>query len=388
MELYLDCNATTPLDPQVVKAMQPYWMERMGNPSSAHRQGRMARDAVDRARGEVAALLNVAPRQVIFTGSGTEANHLAIRGIAATIPVDTHSPPLVAVGATEHPSLLSAVERIEEEGWEVVQLPVSEDGLLAPEAFQLIEQRRPGLVSVMAANNETGVIQDLKPLITLAHQVGARVHVDGSQAVGKIPLDYTQLAADAMTISAHKIYGPKGVGALIVSPSLQPAPLLGGGGQERGLRSGTENVPAIVGFGVAAELARAGVEEYAEQMLQCRSRLEAGLEKIEGVEVVARGADRLPNTVMFLASAFAGETLLLQLDREGVAVSSGSACRSGKTGASHVLTAMGIPPDLAKNGVRVSLCRDITIEKIDIFLEILTATLDQQRGAINQAVWG
>ncbi len=388
MDLYLDCNATTPLAPQVVEAMQPFWMERMGNPSSSHRQGRMARDAVERARGEVASLLNVVPRQVIFTGSGTEANHLAIQGIAATLSTDSDSPSVVAVGATEHPSLLSAVERIAAQGWRMVQLPVDGDGLLAGGALQWIEQHRPGLISVMVANNETGVIQDLEPVIELAHQVGARVHLDGSQAAGKIPLDFAQLGADAMTLSAHKIYGPKGVGALVLSPSLEPAPLLGGGGQERGLRSGTENVPAIVGFGAAAAVARSGLEERAAQMLRCRSHLEVGLERIEGVEIIARSADRLPNTVMFLVSGIAGETLLLQLDQKGVALSSGSACRAGKTGASHVLTAMGIPSDLAKNALRVSLCRDITVEKIDIFLEILRETLDQQREVVNRAAWG
>ncbi len=385
MDLYLDCNATTPLDPRVVEAMQPFWIGRMGNPSSSHRHGRIAKDAVELARGQVATLLNVAPKQIIFTGSGTEANHLAIHGMAATI---SGVQPTISIGATEHPSMLAAAESLGQSGWRVAQIPVDSSGLVTDESVELISQQHPDILSIMAANNETGVVQRLVPVVEAARQIGAMVHIDATQAAGKIPLDFGQIGVECMTISAHKIYGPKGVGALVVSPSLELSPIISGGGQERGLRAGTENVPAIVGFGMAAELAGAGMERESEQLLRCRSRLESGLGKIDGIEIVAESVERLPNTVMFLVQGIEGETLLLQLDQKGIYLSSGSACRAGKTSASHVLTAMGVTPDLARNALRVSLCRGITREKIDIFLETLRETIFHQRSVANRAAWG
>ena len=367
MELYLDCNATTPLDPQVVEAMLPYWSGHYGNPSSSHRAGRIAKDAIERARAQVANLVQTTAKQVLFTGSGTEANHLAIIGMASTFD----QPGTIAVGATEHASLQGAVVAIQQQGWKVLELAVDENGLLAAMAIEQIREQRPELISVMVANNETGVIQELSQL----QHTDAKLHVDATQAGGKIPLDFPTLGADCLTLSAHKMYGPKGVGALVVTPSLLLKPLLSGGGQERGLRSGTENVPAIVGFGVAAQQAAAGLELRSQQQLACRTHLERGLGQINGVAIVAQQAPRLPNTVMCLLSNIEGETLLMQLDQQGVARSSGSACQVGKTTPNRVLTAMGVSAEQARNAIRISLCRDITIEKIDQFLAVLEKTL-------------
>lgn len=381
MELYLDCNATTPVAPEVVAAMEPYWSGNFGNPSSSHRAGRIAKDAIERARTQVAGLVNVGAKQVLFTGSGTEANHLAIAGIVATF--DT--PGTIAVGATEHPSLYGAVTAAQSQGWRLIELPVDHNGKLTAAALELIATERPALISVMAANNESGVIQPLQPLQEQARKVGAKLHVDATQAGGKIPLDFTGLGVDCLTLSAHKMYGPKGVGALVVAPALQIRPILSGGGQERGLRSGTENVPAIVGFGAAAALSASGMEIRVQQQLACRTHLERGLQQISGVEIVAQEAPRLPNTVMCLISIMEGETLLMHLDQQGIALSSGSACKAGKTAPNRALTAMGISAERAKNGVRISLCRDITIGKVDRFLQVLKKVLVPS-GAVWEAV--
>ncbi len=364
MELYLDCNATTPVAPEVVDAMAPYWGVRMGNPSSSHRFGRMARQAVEQAREQVAQLLRVTPKQVIFTASGTEANHLAIRGMAETV----QQPGVIAVGATEHPSLFGAVDAMVAQGWQMDELVVDRLGRITDEAIEIAARRAPALISTMVANNETGVIQPLAPIQHLAERCGARLHLDATQAAGKIDLDFDELKADCVTLSAHKLYGPKGVGALVVEPSARLVPQMTGGGQERGVRAGTENVPAIVGFGAAAELARSQLQQRIERLQHCRHHLEQGLMQISGVEIVAQQAERLPNTVMCLVSAMEGETLLMQLDRQGIALSSGSACQVGKTAPSRTLSAMGVDPQRARNAIRISLCRDVTVEQIDYFL--------------------
>ncbi len=388
MDLYLDCNATTPLASEVFEAMQPFWMERMGNPSSRHSYGRVARDAVERARGEVAKLLNVSAKQVIFTGSGTEANNLVIHGLAEIISSRNLNKSTIAVGSTEHASLISATNRLHRNGWNVEQLVVDHNGLLGEEALKQIRMSRPSIVSVMLANNETGVVQNISQVVELAHQVGAVVHVDATQAAGKIPLDFPALGVDCLTVSAHKMYGPKGVAALVLEPSIKIAPLVEGGGQERGLRSGTENVPAIVGFGAAALLAGKELEDGTARLLKIRRYLEDGLNHIDGVEIVAEKVNRLPNTVMILVSGIEGETLLMQLDQQGVFLSSGSACQAGKTEPSHVLSAMGVSELRARSAVRISLCRGVTEEQIDSFLQVLTELLAPQSSLLNMAAWG
>jgi len=354
----------------------------MGNPSSRHRAGRIAKEAIDRARQKLGRLLQLQQQeQIVFTGSGTEANHLAIQGIAATCS----APGTIAVGATEHASLRAAVEPLEQLGWRCLLLPVDQNGLLTSTAVEQVQRERPALVSVMVANNETGVVQQLEPLIKAATNVGAKIHLDGSQAAGKIALDFAQMGGDCMTLSAHKLYGPKGVGALVMRSNLRLRPLLSGGGQESGLRSGTENVPAIVGFGEAARVALEEMESSRSTLQQCREQLEQGLKRLPGVEIVAQAVQRLPNTVMFLVPAIEGETLLMQLDQQGAECSSGSACQAGKTAPNPVLTAMGFSPEEASRAIRVSLCRDIQSEGIVQFLALLerivSPLVERQRAA-------
>ncbi len=382
--LYLDCNATTPLDPRVMQAMEPYWIEQSANPSSSHRSGRAARAALERAREEVAELVHAPAKQVIFTSGGTEANHLAIQGMAQSMT----EVGWMAVGATEHPSLHAAVQMMERQGWQAHTLEVDHNGVITEGSLQWVHQYRPQLISLMLANNETGVIQPLQELVATAREVGAKVHVDATQAAGKIEVNFNALGVDCMTISAHKLYGPKGVGALVVSPSLSLTPQLGGGGQELRRRAGTENVPAIVGFGVAAAIASSELEKVRHQLQEMRQQLEQGLQQIQGVEIVAQEAERLPNTVMLLVAGMEGETLLMQLDQKGVAVSSGSACQAGKSGPNPVLRAMGVDEQMGRNAIRISLCRHTTEEQIEQFLMTLKETLAPQSAVMRQAVWG
>jgi cysteine desulfurase len=360
---YFDHNATTPLDPRALDAMLPYLGALYGNPSSLHRLGRVSRSAVDAARERVAALLGAAPGEIVFVSGGTEANNLAIKGLAALMP-----PGVAAMGATEHPSVVAPMESLRNQGWQVETLPVDGDGRL------LDEKRCDALrfASVMLANNETGVIQDLASLAHRLIERGAILHCDAVQAAGKIPLNFKSLGVHLLTLSAHKLYGPKGVGALAADASIGLAPLLHGGGQEKGLRGGTENVAAIVGFGKAAELALAELEARRAHLLCLRERLEAGLDALPGAVIFARNAPRLPNTLQFALAGIDGETLVMALDRKGFAVSSGSACASGAGEPSPVLLAMGVAAQTAKGAVRVSLGKDNGEADIDAFLAALS----------------
>jgi cysteine desulfurase len=381
MPVYLDHNATTPLDPRVLEAMLPYLTVHHGNPSSTHRFGRVARAAIDRAREQVAALVNAQPSQVVFTSGGTEANNQAIKGVAVTSITGC-----VAIGATEHPSVAEPVTRLKQAGWQVTVLPVDQDGRLRASVGASLRNLRPALVSVMWANNETGVIQDIAALGAEARACGAVLHTDAVQAAGKIEIDFAASGAHLMSLSAHKINGPKGVGALIVDAAVDLKPLLHGGGQEKDRRSGTENVAGIVGFGAAAELAKARVADYGSRVRKLRDRLESELTAIGGIEIFGAATERLPNTVCFGTAGVDGETLLLNLDRGGIAVSSGSACASHHREPSPVLRAMGIEPDLALSAIRVSLGHDSTEQDIDTFLAALAAQLRQLRRMAGRAV--
>ncbi len=364
--VYLDHNATTPLDERVREAMLPYLGDFFGNPSGLYRLGRLSRSAIDAAREQVAALAGAEPSEVIFTSGGTEANNLALKGLAGSL-----SKGVIAVGATEHPSVGEPSRYLAGQGWRLETIPVDRDG--RPEISFLA--KLPGDVfrfaSLMLANNETGVIHDIVPLAERARERGGFLHCDAVQAAGKIPLDFKSTGAHLLTLSAHKLYGPKGVGALVAERSVPLEPLLHGGGQERGLRSGTENVAAIVGFGKAAELALSELEQRRSRLSCLRLRLEAGLAVVPGVTIFAERADRLPNTVQFAIAGFDGETLAMKLDREGFAVSSGSACASGGGEPSPVLTAMGVAADIAKGAIRASLGQDNSEADIDRFLEAL-----------------
>ncbi len=381
MPVYLDHNATTPLDPRVLEAMLPYLTLHHGNPSSTHRFGRVARAAIERAREQVAALVNAHPSQVVFTSGGTEANNQAIKGVAAASVAGS-----VAIGTTEHPSVAEPANSLKESGWEVAVLPVDQQGRLRVSVAETLRNLRPRLVSVMWANNETGVIQDIAALGAEARACGALLHTDAVQAAGKIEVDFAASGAQLMSLSAHKISGPKGVGALVVDGAVELKPLLHGGGQEKDKRSGTENVAGIVGFGAAAELAGARVADYASRVRELRARLESELSALGGIEIFGAAAERLPNTVCFGTAGVDGETLLLNLDRSGIAVSSGSACASQHREPSPVLRAMGIEPDLALSAIRVSLGHDSTKQDIETFVAALAAQLRQLRRMAGRAV--
>lgn len=364
--VYLDHNATTPLDPRVLEAMLPYLSQFHGNPSSLYRLGRLSRQAVDTAREQVAALLGAHPTEVIFTSGGTEANNLAIKGSLALRP-----PGRILVGATEHPAVSEPTGQLRAMGWAIDVIPVDGNGEIA--IFQLapLLDRPFQFASVMLANNETGVINNPAKITDAAQVFGAIVHCDAVQAAGKIPLDFRASGADLMSVSSHKIYGPKGVGALVARDSAKLEPLIAGGGQESGQRGGTENVAGIVGFGKAAELALTELAERTSRIRALRERLERGLGNVAGSVIFARDAERLPNTVQFGLSGFDGEALVMALDRAGFAVSSGSACTSGAGEPSPVLTAMGYAGDAAKSGIRVSLGKDNSEQHIDRLLDQL-----------------
>ncbi len=366
MPVYLDHNATTPLDEAVLEAMLPYLRHQYGNPSSVHAFGRAARAAVDQAREWVAQLAGAHPSQVVFTSGGTGANNLALKGAAGAFG----STGRIWISAVEHPSVVEPARALQRQGWLLNRLAVDGNGLVAAQSLADMRALGADIVSVMWANNETGVIQDVQQVSACAGE--AVVHVDAVQAAGKIALDFAQSGAHLMSLSAHKIHGPKGIGALIARRSVALEPLLHGGGQERGFYCGTENVPAIVGFGKAAELARERVGEAKNQLL-LRQRLEQGLSGLPGVTLFASQVERLPNTVMFGVSGIEGESLLMLLDQAGFAVSSGSACGSARVDASPVLKAMNVPLEVARTSIRVSLGRQNTEADVDGFLRVLAS---------------
>ncbi len=380
MAVYLDNNATTALDEKVLEAMLPYMGQITGNPSSVHRFGRLQKDAIEQAREQVAQLAGARAEQVIFTSGGTESNNLLLRGFSQYV-VDRASPEQktgarIAISAIEHMSLLEPAQHLPVK---VDLVPVDTDGCVNLHAVEQVVTEQTSLISVMSANNETGVIQDISPLITFAHERGCFFHTDASQAAGKIALNFVESRAHAMTLSAHKLYGPVGVGALIIDKRLPISKLQFGGAQEKNLRAGTENVPAIVGFGKAAELALANLQENSLQLRVLRDALEKGLQKFNTVTIFAEKAERLPNTVQFGVDGFAGETLLMQFDKKAIAVSSGSACTSGKAEPSHVLTAMQVPATLANSAVRVSLGKNNTMSDVEALLTALNDIIEINR---------
>lgn len=386
MAVYLDNNATTALDEAVFESMLPYMGTVTGNPSSVHRFGRLQRDAIEHARESVASLVGARAEQVIFTTGGTASNNLLLSGFSQNLLARNKGEPLaarIAMSAIEH---MSSIAQIDHLPCEVDLISSDENGYIGVQSAEQAVTEKTVLMSVMAANNETGVIQDLPPLIDLARKHGCFFHTDASQAAGKIPLDFTASGIDAMTVSAHKLYGPLGVGALIVDKRLSLAPLQFGGFQEKGLSPGTENIPAIVGFGKAAELALDKMEARNVHVSELRNALEKGLMSMDEVTIFAQDSDRLANTVQFGVSGFDGETLLMQLDRQAIAVSSGSACTSGKTEPSHVLTAMKVPDELARSAVRVSFGKNNTMSDVESLLQALNEILvTNQHSAVMMA---
>jgi len=365
MAVYLDHNASTPLDPTVLAAMRPYLGTRFGNASSLHRFGRSARNAIDAARGQVAALVGAAPQQVVFTSGGTESDGLALFGAAAGL-----APGRLLVSAVEHSAVLEPARALARRGWELALLPVDRDCRLDLDALDAaLAGSTVRLVSVMLANNETGVVQEIAAVADRVRAAGALLHVDAVQAAGKLPLDLGALGCHLLSLSAHKLYGPQGAGALVVDPMVALEPLVLGGGQEQGRRGGTEPVAALVGFGAATALAVAELPGRIAHLGALRARLEAGLRAHPGCTIVAAGAPRLPNTVQFALPGYDGGALQMALDRLGFAVATGSACHSGRP--SHVLEAMGLAPEVARGVVRVSFGKDNRDQDVDSLLAAL-----------------
>jgi cysteine desulfurase len=378
--VYFDHNATTPVEPRVLDAMLPFLREQYGNASSRHEPGTQARKAVNAAREQVAALVNVQPSQIVFMSGGTEANNLFIKGAAGYL-----KPTQVAVSAIEHPCVAKPAQELTRAGWKLRKLAVTRDGEIDLADVDAAFKEPTGIVSVMRANNETGVIQNVAAVAECARAARAWVHTDAIQALGKIEVDFPALNVHAMSLSAHKIYGPKGVGALVVDKRIELRPIIAGGGHEQGMRSGTENVPAIVGFGAAAELALARWEELGIRLSRLRKDLETGLHSA-GAVIFGDRAPRIPNTTYFAFPHIDGETLVVELDKLGYAVAAGAACSSASTEPSATLIAMGVEPELARGAVRLSLGAGNTAADVEGFLQTVQALVKRLKGMTAMAV--
>jgi len=375
-DVYFDHAASTPVDARVLERMLPFFSRQYGNPSELHRPGREARRAVDEARAQVAELLGAAEREIVFTSGGTEADNLALLGALGRFEAPGH----LIVSAVEHPAVLEPARVLHAAGWAVDVVPVDGDGVVDREAYAAAFRPDTRLVSIMVANNVIGTLEPVAELACVAHDHGALFHTDAVQAAGSLPLDVDELGVDLLSISAHKCYGPKGVGALYVRHGTPLSPVLHGGGHERRLRSGTENVPGIVGLGAAARLAVAEMDDRRERLAALRDRLAEGVrERVPDVRVLGHPSERLPGTAAFAVRYVEGESLLLQLDGKGIAVASGSACASGSFEPSHVIVALGIGAEEAHGSLRLSLGRENTREDVEYFLEVFPPIVDGLR---------
>jgi cysteine desulfurase len=367
--VYLDHNATTPVDPRVLEAMLPFLRDDFGNPSSLHWYGQRARAAVEEARAEVAALVGADPAEIVFTAGGSESDNTALRGVKVKEPRLG-----IVCSAIEHHAVLNTAKAMRDEGRPVGLAPVGESGVLDPDDLAARVDDRTSLVSVMLANNETGVVQPVAEAAAIARARGALVHCDAVQAAGKVPIDVRAVGVDLLTLSAHKLYGPKGVGCLYVRRGTPMAPLVRGGAQERNRRAGTENVAGVVGFGAAATLARQGLEAEARRVAALRDRLEARLLAIPGARRNGEGP-RVPNTSNVSFEGLDAEALLIALDLEGIAASTGAACAAGGIEPSHVLRAMGLPPERVQSSLRLSLGRTTTQEEVEHAGDVIAAVV-------------
>ena len=363
--VYFDHNATTQIDARVLDAMLPWMSAQSGNPSSRHQFGRAASEAVAQAREQVARACGAQASQVVFTASGTEANNLAIKGLADYVPQGQ-----ILSSAIEHPCVTRSAMAMRALGHTSNSIPVDSNGKVDRAEMKAQLSQATSLVSVMLANNETGVLQDVAELAEIARAHGSLMHTDAVQALGKIDLNFNDLNVHAMTVSSHKLHGPQGAAALILDKRVDIQPLLHGGGQERGLRSGTENVAAIVGFGLACELASQQLADYQDHTLSLRTQLEKGLASMNA-SIFGAQSTRLSNTSFFAMDGIEGETLVVALDRKGYAVASGSACSSDSTEPSAVLLAMGVQEDVARGAVRVSLGTQNSAQQVADFLHHL-----------------
>ncbi|SDE70599.1 cysteine desulfurase family protein [Terriglobus roseus] len=371
--IYLDANATTPVLSDVLHAMEPHWNARFGNASAVHAFGRDARDAVDAARDQVAALIGGKPSEVTFTSGGTESDNLALFGV---LNAGDH----LVVSAIEHDAVLHAADAIEKQGVAVTRVLPDSEGVIQPEAIAAAMQPNTRLVTVMLANNETGVIQPIAKIGKIAHKHEALLHTDAVQAAGKIPVHVDYLRCDLLSLSAHKMHAPQGVGALWVRKGVTLRPMLHGGTHERRRRAGTENVPGIVGFGAAAALASEWLaSEDPQQLQQRRDRLQTALLDLGEATVNSCNAERVPNTLSIRFAGVNAEELVIAMDLQGLAISGGSACQSGAIEPSHVLRAMGLNDEQAHTSVRFSLSRLTTDEEVDLAIAITSAAVRRLR---------
>jgi cysteine desulfurase len=372
--VYLDNNATTPLLPEMFEAMRPHFLESFGNASSIHQQGQQARAAVEQAREQVADLLNCRAAEVVFTSGGTEGDNLALFGLVQ--PGDH-----VITSSIEHHAVLNSCHRLEQMGCSVTYLPVDGRSMVDPDDVRRALRPETKLVSIMMANNETGVLQPVVEIGKIAAEADIYFHTDAVQAAGKVPLDAKEIACDLLTISAHKIHGPQGTGALFVRKGTLLQPLFYGGRHERSRRAGTENLPGIVGLGKAAEVAKRGFSDGSvEQMAKFRDQMERTiLDGIEQVAVNGGGALRVPNTTNISFDCIEGEAMVIAMDLKGLAVSTGAACSSGAIEPSHVLTAMGLSPDRARGSIRFSVGKQNSAEDIEFALSLVPAVVARLR---------
>ena len=384
--IYMDANATTPVLPEVLDAMRPYWTEGFGNASSVHQRGQQARAAVDEAREQVAALIRCRPAEIVFTSGGTESDNLALFGVLS--PGDH-----LITTAIEHHAVLHAAEALAKRGVEVTFLKPNAEGIVEPAALQAELRPNTRLVSVMLANNETGVIQPVRELAEIAHGAGAQFHTDAVQAGSKVALDVAELGCDLLSLSGHKMHAPQGTGVLFARRSVKLNPMFFGGMHERGRRPGTENVAGIVGMGCAAELARRWLTKTSEadpeseampanpaELAALRDRLEQGImAQVAGSGVNGARALRVANTTNLYFDGVDAEALIIALDLQGLAISAGSACQSGATEPSHVLLAMGLTEERARSSVRLSLSRVNTLGEVESAIGLIAATVDRLR---------
>ena len=378
MRIYLDHNATTPVDPVVADAMMRTLQHLFGNASSVHYYGQQAKAAIDDARSAIAALIGAEPSEIIFTSGGTEADNFAIRGVAEALE-PTGRKHLITSGI-EHEAVLNTFKALAKRGWRTTLLPLDASGIVSPERLREAMSPDTALVSIMHANNEIGTIQPIRELSAVAHSSGALFHTDAVQSAGKIPVEVRTLGVDLLSASAHKFYGPKGIGILWAKRGIRLSPFLSGGKQERNRRAGTENVPGAVGMGVAATLAARKMDAEAARLSALRDRLENGiLSAVPNTEVNGSREARVPNTTNISFDRIEAESLLIALDLEGVAVSTGSACSSGTLEPSHVLKAMNLSSHRAQNSIRFSLGASNNEEQIDRVVEILPRIVSKLR---------
>ncbi|HEX2925771.1 MAG TPA: cysteine desulfurase NifS [Ruminiclostridium sp.] len=375
--VYLDHAATTYVKPEVFEAMKPFFTEHFGNASSIYSLGRDSKKAVEEAREKVAKAIGAEPREIYFTGSGSEADNWAVKGIAAANKKKGNH---IITSAIEHPALMNSCKYLEGEGFEVTYLPVDSDGQISPEQVRNAIKDNTILISIMFANNEIGTLQPIKEIGAIAKEKGVIFHTDAVQAVGNVKIDVQELNIDLLSLSGHKFYGPKGIGALYIRKGVKISSFIHGGQQERGKRASTENVPAIIGLGKAIELATQNLDEYNKKLIELREKtIEGLLAKVPYIKLNGHRNNRLPGNVNISFQFIEGESLLLMLDMKGIYGSSGSACSSGSLDPSHVLLAIGLPHEIAHGSLRLTFGDENTQEDVDYILEVIPQMVSRLR---------